>query len=103
MRTEIVVLILGMALVTYIPRALPSLFVGKIKYGPKMEKFLKLLPYTAMAALIFPGIFSVDAANPIIGIVGGCVAIGLAFLKAPVIVSVIGAIAADMLLYAFMI
>ncbi len=35
MNTDILLLILGMALVTYIPRALPAVLIGKIKFSPK--------------------------------------------------------------------
>ena len=97
--THIWLLIFGMMAVTYIPRMLPSVLIEKLKFGPKMEKFLNLIPYTAMAALIFPGVFAVDSANPIIGIVGGAVAFILAWRKCPVMVCVLAAIAADFLLY----
>ena len=52
MRTDILILILGMMLVTYIPRMLPAVLLEKLHFGPKAEKFLQLVPYTAMAALI---------------------------------------------------
>ncbi|MPM41560.1 hypothetical protein SDC9_88215 [bioreactor metagenome] len=99
MNYPIVLLILGMAIVTYIPRALPAAVIDRLNFSPKAEKFLGLIPYTAMAALIFPGILTADTARPEIGIVGGAVAGILAWLKCPVIVCVIAAIAADMLLY----
>lgn len=97
--TKIFLLLLGMAIVTYIPRAIPAIFVGRLKFPPKVEKFLKLIPYTAMAALIFPGVFTADAERPIIGIVGGGVAGLLAWKKCPIMVCVLAAIAADFLLY----
>lgn len=97
--TKIWILILGMALVTYIPRAIPAVLIDKMKFGAKMEKFLNLIPYTAMTALIFPGVFTVDAEHPAIGIVGGAVAGVLAWKKCPVMVCVLAAIAADFLLY----
>ena len=96
---KIWLLILGMAVVTYIPRAIPAVFIGKMRFGAKMEKFLRLIPYTAMAALIFPGVFTVDAANPAVGILGGAVAGVLAWKKCPVMVCVLAAIAADFALY----
>lgn len=99
MRTDILLLILGMALVTYIPRALPAVLIDKMKFSPKIEKFLQLIPYTAMAALIVPGVFSVDSARPEIGIIGGIVAGVLAWRKLPVMVCVLAAIAADFFLY----
>ena len=52
-----------------------------------------------MSAMIFPAIFSVDAARPEIGIVGGLVAAVLAWKKLPLIGCVVAAIAADFLLY----
>ena len=73
--TKVLILIVGMALVTYIPRAIPAVLIDKMQFGAKTEKFLKLIPYTAMSALIFPGIFTVDTTNPAIGIVGGATAL----------------------------
>lgn len=52
MNEWVVFLILGMSLVTYVPRALPAVVIEKLKFGRKTEKFLKLIPYTAMAAAI---------------------------------------------------
>lgn len=97
--TKILILILGMAVVTYIPRAVPAVLVDKMKFGAKTEKFLQLIPYTAMSALIFPGVFTVDAENPTIGIIGGLVAGGFAWRKCPVMICVLAAIAADFILY----
>ncbi len=99
--SKIVALVLGMTLVTYIPRALPFLLIGKMNFSGKLEKFLKLIPYTAMSALIFPGIFTVDTAHPQIGIIGALVAGILAWKKCPVMVCVLSAIAADFVLYLF--
>ena len=78
--TKVLILLFGMMAVTYIPRALPAVFIEKMRFRAKMEKFLKLIPYTAMAALIFPGVFTVDA-NPVIGIAGAAVAIFLLVFK----------------------
>lgn len=99
MRTEIIFLILGMAAVTYIPRAIPAVLIDKMKFGQKIEKFLKLIPYTAMAALIFPGVLTVDSEKAYIGIAGGIIAGFLAWKKAPLIVCVLAAIAVDFVLY----
>lgn len=94
-------LIAGMTLVTYLPRMLPVALMSGFRFGKHVERFLKLMPYTAMAALIFPAIFATDAENPIIGIAGGLVAGILAWLKCPVMVCVLAAIGADFLLYRF--
>ena len=96
--TMIFLLILGMTLVTYLPRMLPSFVIDRLHLSAKAEKFLKLIPYTAMAALIFPGIITVDE-NTMVGIVGGLAAAALAWRKCPVMVCVLGAIAADFIVY----
>jgi len=100
MKTDVLILVLGMSLVTYIPRALPAVLMDRMKLGPKVEKFLNLIPYTAMAALIFPGVITVDA-NPVIGIAGGLTALLLAWRRFPLMVSVLAAIAVDFVLYLF--
>lgn len=99
MKTDILLLILGMAVVTYIPRALPTVLIDKMNFGAKIEKFLQLIPYTAMSALICPGVFSVDNTRPEIGIIGGIVAGVLAWRKHPVMICVLVAIVADFFLY----
>jgi len=96
---NIFLMILLMGLMTYIPRMIPAALVNKIRFGPRLEKFLKLIPYTAMSALIFPGVITVDAANPWIGIAGGGIAAVLALKKCPVMLCVLAAIAVDFVLY----
>ena len=98
---EIIMIIFGMMLVTYIPRLLPALFLSKIKLNKKIEKFLKLIPYSAMSALIFPGILTVDHEKIYIGVIGGLVALILSWKKCPVIVCVIGAVATNLIIYLF--
>ncbi len=91
-------LIFGMTLVTYLPRMLPAFVIDRLHLSPKAEKFLKLVPYTAMSALIFPGIINIDG-GPVVGIVGGLTAAALAWKKCPVMVCVLGAIAADLIVF----
>ena len=45
---HLTLLILAMALVTFLPRAIPALLVGRLRFGARTEKFLRLIPYTAM-------------------------------------------------------
>ena len=85
--------ILGCAIVTFVPRLIPALFIDKLNFSPKFEKFLNLIPYTALAALICPGVLTVDSQLWYIGLIGAIVAAGLAWKKVPmgaiVIVTVI--------------
>jgi len=99
MTFQILPLILAMGAVTYASRALPAFLIGKFNFPPRAERFLRLIPYTAMTALIFPGILTVDPARPDIGIVGALAVILLAWKKAPLLLCVVGAIVTDMLLY----
>ena len=94
----VVLLFLSMALVTYVPRMLPFVLIDKMRFSPRMERFLRLIPYTAMAALIFPGVLSVDAARPWVGLLGGAAAAVLGLRKRSAIVCVLAAIAVVFLL-----
>lgn len=97
--TEIILTIIGMAIVTYTPRLIPAIFIGKIKLSKKFEKFLKLIPYTAMAALIFPGILEANSDNVLYGIVGGITAIILGLIKCPLMLCVLAAIFSNFIMY----
>lgn len=96
---SVLLMILGMALVTYIPRALPAIWMERLHFGPRFEKFLNLIPYTAMAALIFPGILTVDSGRPWIGLVGAAAAAFPALRRRPVMLCVLAAIAAEFIVY----
>ena len=87
-------LIVCMMAVTFLPRVIPGFLIGTLHYGKKTEKFLRLIPYTAMTALVIPGIFSVDATYWWIGAIGGVVAIVLSCIKKmPLAVTVIASVA----------
>ncbi len=89
-------LLLLMAVVTYIPRLLPALFVGKIRFSGKAEKFLRLVPYTAMAALVFPGVFTASAVSPAVGVLGVFTAGAMAYFRCPLVLCVLAAIAVEL-------
>ncbi|KNZ42313.1 AzlD domain-containing protein [Acetobacterium bakii] len=96
---NIFLLILGMAAVTYIPRVIPVLLVEKLRFGVKTERFLSLIPYTAMTALVFPGVLTMDGTNIWIGIAGAVTAMVLSWKKAPIMLIILGAVVAVMLAY----
>ena len=97
---KIFVLILGMALVTYFGRVLPVLFLNQKANRRRVEKFLRLIPYSAMTALVFPGVLSVDTNFMAIGVVGALTAIALSWFNMSITFVVIGAILVNMLMYA---
>lgn len=95
------ILILFLCLSTYIPRMLPALFMDKIQVSGKVATFLQLIPYTAMASLVFPAILYVDE-NMWIGVVAGVVAVIAALKKLPVIGVVLWSVISCVILYMFM-
>lgn len=88
------VMILGMSIVTYLPRFVPTLFVDHVKMPQWVHHWLRSIPYAAMGALIFPGILQIQKGNMAPGIVGGIMAIILSLLKVNLIVVLLGSIAA---------
>ncbi|MEH7108314.1 AzlD domain-containing protein [Bacillus sp. JJ1764] len=93
MRNEIIWMIIGMGLVTYIPRMLPFvLFKGK-ELPAFVQGVLKNVPYATLGALIFPAILLIQKGDVWYGVVGAVAAFIAAFLGANVIVVVLGSIA----------
>ncbi len=77
-------IILGMFLVTYIPRLIPVFIVERVTLPKWLEKWLICIPYAALSALIFPSILAIDE-NPYVGVIGGLVAIVAAYLRVHII------------------
>ena len=98
---KFVVLMFCLFLVTYIPRMIPALFMDKVKVSGKIATLLQLIPYTAMASLVFPAILYVDE-NMWIGVVAGVVAVIAALKKLPVIGVVLWSVIASLVLYVFL-
>lgn len=89
----IILIIIGMSLATMIPRIIPAFIVDKLEFRGWLNRWLSAIPFAALGALIFPGILAVKPDQPHIGLIGGIVAIALAYLGLNVILVVIGAIA----------
>lgn len=86
-------LILGMMVVTYLPRLLPLLIMTERPLPPKLKQFLLYIPYTALSALIIRGIMQVSP-NMLIGTIIGIGVAGIfswfkGGLVIPVFVSII--------------
>src|SRR5699024_753229 len=86
-------MIILMSIVTIIPRILPAFLVDKIKFPDWVGQWLELIPYAALGALIFPGIINIVSDQPLIGVVGGFVALVLAVFRLHIIFVVMGAVA----------
>lgn len=101
MSQTMLLIIAGMAIVTYIPRVLPLIAMNGKEMPPKVKAILQNVPYAALGALIFPGILFIQ--NDIwFGILGGITAFTVAYFGANLLIVVLSAIAV-LTLYSFFI
>lgn len=84
---------LVMALVTYAIRMLPFAFIKKKVKSKFLRSFLYYVPYAVLSAMTFPAIlYSTD--NVLSAAIGSAVALILAFIRLPLIVVALAAVAA---------
>lgn len=91
---ELFLIILGMSLVTYIPRLLPVFVMDRFAVPGWAGRWLKSIPYAALGALIFPGILTVEKGLPAAGLVGGLVAVAISWFRMNVMFVIGGSILA---------
>lgn len=91
MNKEIMIMIVGMAIVTYIPRMLPFIMFKGKELPSFMQGVLKNVPYATLGALIFPAILFIQE-DIWYGLIGAVAAFVAAFMGANVIIVVIGSI-----------
>ena len=84
--------ILGMAIVTYIPRAFPLTFLEGRELPPIVSGVLANIPFAVLGALIFPAILYIQEGNFLFGFIGAIVAFFLAFLFSNAMTVVLGTI-----------
>ena len=85
-------MILGMGVVTYIPRMLPFILLKDKELPDFFQAVLRNIPYATLGALIFPAILLLHDGDMMFGIVGLFASVLFALLGANVIFVVIGAI-----------
>nr|WP_026697365.1 AzlD domain-containing protein [Alkalicoccus chagannorensis] len=84
-------MIIGMAVVTYIPRMLPLTILSTEGWPEWLRRMLGRVPYAVLGALIFPGIlYAMDSL--LLSVAGGAAAVVLAWRGAPLLVVVAGTI-----------
>lgn len=81
-------------LMTYPIRSIPALFISKLELSPYWQKFLDLVPYTALTALVFPGVFYCIDNNQYAAYIGTAVALVAAIAKMSLSIVVLVAVAA---------
>ena len=82
-----ILLIVGMSIVTIIPRIFPLIF-HKLELPIILENWIKGVPYAALAALTIPGVFKLDTSNIYVGVVGFSSALVSSLLRLPLYVTV---------------
>lgn len=86
-------LILGMMVATYIPRLIPFYMIQDLRLAPRFKRFLELIPFTALGALILPGLLTSVPGQPLAMTLGIIFAATWAWFKGGIMVPVAGAIA----------
>lgn len=90
-------IILGMSLVTYLPRLLPLLFLTNKRLNPKLEQFLQYIPHTSLSILLIRGILTSPKELLIPTIIGILLAGIVSYFKPNLILSVMVSILASFL------
>ena len=98
----VLIVIVAMAAVTYIPRLLPFLLVSNRQIPKKLEKFLQLVPFTALGALIIPGAYYSIPNGPHAAVVGIAVTTLVSWKKGGMIIPVFAGIIAAFLILSFL-
>ncbi len=85
-----------MALTTYLIRVLPMVLFRKKITNIRIKSFLYYVPYTVLAAMTFPAIFS-STGTSVSAIVGCMAALILAYFKRGLLIVALGASGAALL------
>lgn len=90
-----ILIIVGMALITFTYRFIPLLLTKHTNGSAKVKMMLDDLPIAILSALIIPGIFQVDSDTSLVGIASGAVAVILVLIrKTPLLFVILGAVSA---------
>jgi branched-subunit amino acid transport protein len=91
-------LILGMTMVTFLPRLFPLIMLADRPIHPLIKRFLLYIPYTALSALIASGIMQAEGTMRLATLAGLGAAAICSWFKGGLIVSVAVSIAASFLI-----
>lgn len=99
---NIMVIVLGMMIVTYLPRLIPFMLISGKPLPFKVRRFLEYVPYTALGALIIPGAIGAVPEKPLASAVGLGFAAAYSYFRGGIIVTVAGSIAAVYLVLVYL-
>lgn len=81
--------IIIMAVVTYPLRMMPATVFSKARFGRYMHRVLYIMPYAALTALVFPGVFSSVGSYHYAAVAGTAAALILSLFKTSLSVTVV--------------
>lgn len=87
-------LILGMAIVTYLPRFLPLVVLNEDMINPKLRQFLQYIPYTSLSILLIRGVISSSPEMRLPTVVGIGASALMAYTRGNLVLSVLSGILA---------
>lgn len=90
---NLILVILGMAAVTYGPRLIPFLILSDKEPSKRIQAFLKCIPATAIGALIIPGVLTATPDMPIAAVAGMLFTLFFGLWKGGIIIPVLGSVA----------
>ena len=90
--SELVLIIIGMAAVTYGPRLIPFLMLSGVNIPERIDSFLKCIPAAAIGALIIPGVFSATPEIPMAAIAGILFTLLFGLARGGIIIPVLGSV-----------
>ncbi len=99
--TRLVLIVAGMAIVTYVPRLVPLVIRTRRELSARQMRVLRLVPVTAIGALIIPGGLTAVDGRLDLSLIGIAAAVILALaLRHPflVVVGSVGAVALSLAL-----
>lgn len=89
--SKLLIVVAGMAVVTYLPRMAPMVLLKEMKLPKFLKSFFEFIPFAALGALIFPGVLS--STGDISSAVVGCiVSMIMALFRLNVMIVVLGGI-----------
>ncbi|WP_313755742.1 AzlD domain-containing protein [Tissierella sp.] len=85
-------LIIGMTLVTYLPRLMPLMLLSNRKINKNIKQFLLYIPYTSLSILIIRGIITAADGVKVATVAGIGIAAIISYIKGNLVLSVLAGI-----------
>ena len=85
-------LIIGMTLVTYLPRLIPLALLNNRNINKNLKEFPLYIPYTSLSILIIRGILTAADGMKIVTVIGVGIAAIISYIKGNLVLSVLAGI-----------